>query len=442
MRSWRDAGERWVNIVVAALVAGGFALTLWVFYPGVLNYDARYVYSYIAARQYGDWQSPAMTVLWGLIDPIAPGTASIFLLIALTYWLAFAVLAFAVARKSPLLSIILPLLALVPPAFAFVGMIWRDVLFAVAWLLSSALVFATTESTRLLAVAQAAALALLGFGVLLRPNALLAAPLLAGFILWPGGFTLRRTALLYLPAAVALFALVQVVYYGVLEAKRQHPLQSIMVFDLGGISHFSGQNQFPGQWTPQQTARIVERCYRPTEWNIYWTYDCTFVMQHLDGEKIFGSPRLVEAWRHAVARHPRAYARHRLAFMWNFLAAENQTIWTQDLDDPEKTVMTDRAGFMRLKAVHDALLPTALFRAGTWLALCAIICGFGWRRRNTPAGAFALGVCGSAAVYVMTFLAVGVASDFRYAYWAVLAAIAGGVAVLLPAPPQDAAAPS
>ena len=42
-------------------------------------------------------------------------------------------------------------------------------------------------------------------------------------------------------------------------------------------------------------------------------------------------------------------------------------------------------------------------------------------------GRFRLGVCGSAAVYVLTFVVVGVASDFRYGYWAVLAGIAGGV---------------
>ena len=38
-----------------------------------------------------------------------------------------------------------------------------------------------------------------------------------------------------------------------------------------------------------------------------------------------------------------------------------------------------------------------------------------------------LGLCGSATIYVMSFFVVGVASDFRYGYWAVLAAIAGAV---------------
>jgi hypothetical protein len=63
------------------------------------------------------------------------------------------------------------------------------------------------------------------------------------------------------------------------------------------------------------------------------------------------------------------------------------------------------------------------------------VCGFGWRRRRTPEGAFALGVCGSATAYVLSFGVIGVASDFRYAYWAVLAGIAGAVVVSL-GPPE------
>src|SRR5881394_1523232 len=75
--------------LIAAMIAAGFGLTLFVFYPGIMTYDARYVYEDIAAGFLGDWQSPVMTVLWSFIDPIAPGSASMFLLIVTIYWLAF-----------------------------------------------------------------------------------------------------------------------------------------------------------------------------------------------------------------------------------------------------------------------------------------------------------------------------------------------------------------
>jgi peptidoglycan/LPS O-acetylase OafA/YrhL len=77
-------------------------------------------------------------------------------------------------------------------------------------------------------------------------------------------------------------------------------------------------------------------------------------------------------------------------------------------------------------------------RAGTWLLIDILILALAWRRRETPEGAFAIGACGSAAIYVMTFYFVGVATDFRYAYWAVLAAISSGI-VMLSARKQNAA---
>ena len=84
---------------------------------------------------------------------------------------------------------------------------------------------------------------------------------------------------------------------------------------------------------------------------------------------------------------------------------------------------------MALKTLNDALKPTPLLRPGTWLMIDAAVCLLAWRRRDTPPGAFALGIGGSAVLYLLTFFAVGVATDYRYAYWAVLAGLTGAVAV-------------
>ena len=428
MRVWPKPKR--TPLLIAAMTAAGFALTLYVFYPGIMTFDALYVYKDMAKGFYGDWQSPVMIVLWSLIDPIAPGSASMFLLIATFYWLAFGLLALTMARHSvwPALAL---LLAVSPPAFVFVGIIWRDVLFANTWLLAAALSFAAANrDSKLRVPAQAMALGLLALGVLLRPNALAAAPILAAYILWPTRFSWKRAAILYAPAALGLFGLVQVVYYNVLGATRQQPLHPIMVFDLGGISHFATTNVFPGSWTADETALITHGCYQPTAWDIYWTQEpCQFVMKYLEREKLFASPALTDAWKHAIVSHPTAYLQHRAAFMWNFLMGTNLTMWTLDLDDTSKIIFADNPRLMALKMLHDALKPTPLFRAGSWLLICIAVCAFAWRARNTPSGAFAIGVCGSAAVYTLTFFAVGVASDFRYGYWAVLAGITGVIAL-------------
>jgi hypothetical protein len=425
----RQPVSRGLYLAVAALIAAGYGLTLAFFYPGIMTYDAKFVYEDIAKGMLGDWQSPVMTVLWGVIDPIAPGAASMFLLIATSYWLGFALLAFALARRSGRLALLLPLLGLTPPAFVFVGIIWRDVLFATTWLLAAAIVYAAIErGGRFRMVVQIVALALCVLGVLLRPNALIAAPILAAYIVWPAQMSWKRTAILFIPAMAGFFALTQVVYYGALGATRQHPLQSIMIFDLGGISHFAAQNQFPVTWSESESALLLNSCYQPTQWDIYWRLEpCDFVMRKVEREeKLFGTPAITEAWAHAVMRHPLAYLRHRAALMWNFLGGNNMTMWLADVEHPTQTVFPDRPAFATLVWLHDLLKPTPLFRAGSWLLVCIVVCGFVWRRRRTPEGAFALGVCGSAAVYVLSLFVVGVASDFRYAYWAVIAGIVGG----------------
>jgi hypothetical protein len=416
------------RLFVTAFAAAGFALTLLIFYPGIMTYDAKFVYEDIAKHNFGDWQSPAMTLLWALIDPIAPGSASMFLLIAAAYWLAFGVLAFTLAGRSAWLGVLPLILALMPPAFVFVGVLWRDVLFAIMWLLSVVIAFAAAErSARLRTPIQVLALALCCLGVLLRPNAIIAAPFLAAYIIWPLHMRWKRTAILYLPAIAAFFGFVQLVYYGALGATRQHPLQSIMVFDLGGISHFAKENQFPVTWNEREAALLLNGCYRPTEWDLYWRLEpCKFVMHKLEAEeKLFGTPAVTQAWARAIALHPIAYLEHRASFMWNFLGGSNLTLWTADVEKPTETVFAERSAFTALRAVHNAFKPTIFFRAGFWMLACIAIFAVGWRRRDTRDGAFAIAICASAAVYVLTFFAVGVASDFRYAYWAVLAAIAG-----------------
>jgi hypothetical protein len=423
MRSW---------LAVLTLAAAGYALTLYVFYPGVMTYDAKYIYLATKAAQPGDWQSPIMVAIWKLIDPLAPGAASMFLLIITIYWAAFLLLALSIAPRSLFLAALLLVAAALPPAFTMLGIIWRDILFAAAWLLAVVLAWCVRDKAATLRIpVQLVALLFAALGILLRPNALFALPILAGYIVWPAAFRFKRTALAYVPLAIACYALVPLVYYSALNAKRENPLHSVFVFDLGGISHFAKENQFPVTFTPEQNALLINGCYQPTLWDIYWNRDpCKFVMAKVEGEKIFGTPALSDAWLRAVTAHPIAYLQHRAAFMRTLLFADNLTLWTLDVEDPRLYLYTDRPAFMALRAVDEALKTTPIMRAGTWLLIDLVILAFAWGWRETPEGAFAIGACGSATIYVLTFFAVGVAPDFRYAYWAVLAAIASTAVML------------
>ncbi len=419
------------RLPIALVVAAGLALTVVVFYPGYMTNDASYVYQFMQEWRFGDWQSPIMSILWRLLDPVAPGPGSMFLLIGTLYWLAFGLLALAVARHSRRLGFAVPLLALMPSAFMLLGMIWRDVLSGVVWLLAATSVYAVAARPAGIRLpVQMLALALVALGILLRPNAIVAAPLLAGYVLWPERFVWKRAAIVFIPAVVAGYALLHLVYYIALDVKREHPLHSLLVFDLGGITYVTGQNQFPVSWSADETALLTSKCYDPARWDTYWTIEpCRFVMQRLErkDDMVFGTPRLVDAWAGAVVAHPLAYLAHRASYMWTFLAGSNLTLELYHANDPGKTPLAQNPRFQALLALHEALKSTVLFRPGFWLLLGGAVCALAWPARTTPSGAFAIGVCGSAVLYVLTFFVTGVASDFRYAYWCVLATLAGAV---------------
>jgi hypothetical protein len=441
-----SSGVSLVSFSILTLLAAGFALTLVVFHPGFLTLDAWFVYKAITGGL-GDWQSPAMSLLWRVIDPIAPGPLSMFLLMALLYWASFGIIAFTVARRVPWLGIVTVILAFAPPAFFFVGIIWRDVLFANVWLCAAALAYATaTRAAGVRRPAQALAMLLVLFGVLLRPNAIIAAPILAAYVLWPSAFRWKRVAVLLIPGMLAGYALIHVVYYTALNVERQNPLHSVFVYDLGGISYYTGENKFPASFTPEQTRMLfTPQCYN-VRWDYYWHIKpCDFVMQRLEREDdtIFGTPRLTEAWRNAVLANPLAYLKHRLTFMRTFLAEPVLALPVLELNRPGQHIHTQNPFFMTMISAHGVLQPTWLFRLGLWLVIAIAVCAAAWPMRATPSGAFAIGTAGSSIVYVLSYLPFGVSAEFRYGYWCVLASLAGAVAVAagrrgtMPAPRHD-----
>jgi hypothetical protein len=280
------------------------------------------------------------------------------------------------------------------------------------------------------------ALVLIAFGVLLRPNAIVAAPLLIAYVVWPARFEWKRVALLFIPALLAGYGLIQIVYYGILNVHRENPLHALAVFDLGAITYFTGENQFPVAWSEDgyEDALLITQCYDSAGWDSYWTLDpCKFVMVRLESKDdvVFGTPRLVWSWLRAIAAHPSAHLRHRLAFLGRFLAGANPTLELERLHLVDRVPLARNQRFLAIVALHDSLKSTPLFRAGSWLAFAAAVGALAWRGRATAAGAFAISVAASGIVYILSFGAFGVAADFRYAYWCVLASLAGLVPALL-----------
>jgi hypothetical protein len=132
-----------------------------------------------------------------------------------------------------------------------------------------------------------------------------------------------------------------------------------------------------------------------------------------------------------VIAHPLAYLRHRAAHLWTLLTGTNLTLELYHAGDPNRMPLVRNRYFQKLLAMHEKLAPTMLFKAGFWLILCFGAFAYAWPSRASPTGAFAIGATGSAIAYDMSYFFFGVASDFRYTYWCVLASLIGTVTAVL-----------
>jgi hypothetical protein len=434
-------GARPREYLLAGLIASaGFGFTIWLFYPGMTTHDALAVYDQAHAGRFGDWQPPLMGVLWVLLEKLLGyGPQALFVPTAALYWLGF-LLVFIALREtgSPRAWLALPI-ALLPPLFNLIGTLWRDVIFSELWLVAFGLgMLAGNRAGLARVLLTIPALATFMVGYWLRPNALFAAMPLLVYLLWPRNWRWKREILAAIPLLIGLQASTYVVNYVWLKAKEDHVVFSIFVFDLAGISHFSGQNVFPiADWTPEQFETVRTICYQPSYWDAMWWPVCAFAMERINrddppGTKLFGSPRLRAAWLKAIIDHPAAYAQHRLAHFRSLMVGENMVLFNQNTSGQWRFLSVKSSFYSRFEFATLWLHQhTPLFRGLTWLLLSLCTGLAGLRLADGRAKAAVLTLSGSAIVYTLTYVLFGVAAEYRYVYWTALSSLVATVIVMV-----------
>ncbi len=178
-----------------------------------------------------------------------------------------------------------------------------------------------------------------------------------------------------MPAVFAFYALIPYVYYDVLGAERQNPLHSLLVFDLGGITHFSGKNQFPVAWSDGGDRAADQQVLRPGAVGHLLAHAALPVRDEAARARTRSSAR--RAWsRRGGARSPPSpspICSHRATFMWTFLAGSNLVLPYYDWQGPTATYGSNPY-FKPLLALHHLLQPTVLCLQLFWLILAVGVC--------------------------------------------------------------------
>lgn len=425
------------TLILLATCLLGASLTAAAYWPGFMTWDSIRQYDQALNGDFDDWHPPMMEWLWRRFLGAWLGPAPMLVTQLALEWGGFALLGLWARRnRRPRLAIAIVACGFMPFALALTGEVLKDCLMAGALLAATGLLAwqDRVAGARARTALAGGGIALLLFAATLRFNAFLATVPLC-IALLPA--VTRRTVPRLIAGtllSVALMAAALPVANRLIGARASDVSLSLVIFDLGGITAFSGKNAFPGLPVADPVAANA-RCYNPERWDSYsWWVDPICPINFPAVQRAFRESRAnpYSFWLAAIARHPVAYARHRLTHLNGALRLFSRA-------PDERGVQLESPPNDWGYALHPDKLVVALDAAAVWsnatplgwpAAWIALALGLLALAPVLPTRRVVLPLALSAALYGLGYGVFGVASELRYHLWTILAAALAGVIAL------------
>jgi hypothetical protein len=420
----RWASDRRLAAILLLAMALVCAAQAYAYGPGLMTWDSIRQYGQALSGEFDDWHPPAMEWLWRQLLPIAHGPAPMLAIQLALYWTAFAgLVVWAVRAGRRRLACAFAVAAILPLPVVLMAEIIKDSLMAALLLAASAILVAIPTRGR--SLARVIALILIVCAATLRFNALPACLPLA-IALLPASWRATRMrfgAALLIGAAVIAAALP--IANRAVGAKPSGVGLSLVIFDLGGITRFSGVDAFPADDDVDDPVAVNRHCYKPERWDSYswWVPDpCPLRFDAMDDLFKQSGENPYRYWLGAVLTHPIAYAEHRLTHF-------NINIRFLVHDEVERPVMgqipPNDWGF---RLTPNPLL-TWLDRGARWSAhtplgwpvwWMALAIGLLVIAPGLPSRRLVIPLALSGLLYGLGYLPASVACELRYHLWTML----------------------
>ncbi len=339
-----------------------------------------------------------------------------------------------------------------PQLFIMQGIVWKDVLFANASLAGFTLLFHAAlrwERMRARAILLASCAACLTLATLTRQNGvliLLPAGAALGAIVYAKAdrARLRKAALGALTltagcAAIAAGGKASLELRAIKQPGAYAMLRQLQIYDIIGAA--KADPAFEPAILREEAPRVAKMIDAGKSLYTPLSSDPVSDWQDL-AAAVSASPDAVSRqWRDLIVRHPLTYLSTRgKVFRWLFAPPDPNKVYFFGfgVDGPQPEL-----GNLGMELRLDAR-DKALYRYSRWFidaglmhpvfavinAVCFIVL---WLRRRPEDYAF-LSLIASAALFTLSFFVISIASDYRYLYFADLAAIGSGLYVLAGAP--------
>jgi hypothetical protein len=400
------------------------------YWPGLMTWDSIRQYGQAVSGDFDDWHPPAMGWLWRQFARVQPGPAPMLLLQLGLYWAGFGLfVGWALRGRRNGLAVGLVVVALFPISLALMGAVLKDCLMAGA-LLSASGILLWVRPGRDVGL-RIVAMGLLLLAATLRFNAVFACLPLA-LALLPTLFV--RTPVRFAASAIvatAMFFLAMPVANRLIGAAPSGVTLSLVIFDLGGITEYSGTDVFPALPVEHPVA-VNHRCYSPVKWDTYswWVDPLCPIGFNLVRERVDAGHRSATAlWLGAIVAHPIAYAEHRL----HHFNINTRFLVHDEIERPVQVVSVPNDWGYRidpsaaLSVLDRGALITASSPLGWPIVWIAVALGVLILAPGRASQRITVPLAVSSLFYGSGYLVVSVASEIRYHLWTIIAAFIAAV---------------
>ena len=434
-----------------AIVALALCALMVLHAPGHMSYDSLVQLDEGFSRKYISWNPPSFSLFLGATYALF-GTTSVALLVsqALLLVAVYNLVATPSAPVALRLSAFVSVLA-VPIVLIYAGILWKDAFFAHLALAGFAVLNRDIVERRHVLVSAA----LLGAAATIRQQGIVLVVPLIGYALWLAGTGAGSRALLrWKLAGVAMagflagYSLIVAVVRGTAVDLPAKPYETgvrlLQFYDIVGMLY-----RDPGapldefsSWPGFDRARLlgfVRRGYSPQRIDYLETIDVSIAGEFRFDQE--GDRVISNQWRALVVASPLAYLAHRAdVFSW-MLGARDPYKCSPfiDLVAPDPPGVAERfglkPGFHAIAHRVTRQMAIGVFRPYLFLAFgaLAVLALFVSRRAGSRkgdrgksghmSGAVIPTVYAAGLIYALVHFYVGIACDFRYLYFPVLASI-------------------
>jgi hypothetical protein len=415
-------------IVAALLCASQLALT----FPGQLVFDSAQQLSEAMSQHYGDWHPPIMAVVWSHLIAITGDRGSLLVLHQTLHWLGFGLIADGCYRANMVKRSWVILAAGAFPLFViFDRVVWKDVGMGSAFVAAVGVAFWFLIQKRAIPWwAYLMSGACLLYGGLIRTNAVFAlGPLVYIYATRGRQFSFAKIMGCSILVAAIAIPLSDWINHRIIGARPQDPLQSLQIFDLMGIAVHAGDNRVWGENAPDLSS--MQNCYSAYWWDTLSPWGiCPELRRQIGAAPDIDTidPDHIrlrnQLWRSAILHHPLAYAAHRLS---HFNASIYFLVPALQVRYAKRSDAALTAGpFTQRDIELDYLKRSFLLWPVFWLAVG--LCGLVIIRVPTQPPetlAVAKSLMLSGLLYSASYLLFGVATEYRYYYWSIMAILLG-----------------